>query len=87
MRTAICFSRGGMAIAGLSLVLASGLLAAEQADAPAVRPTVPPTNPTSVARTSTSNAAPAAIKLLKIEPVKGHVGDSFSINADGLPAG
>ena len=29
---------------------------------------------------------PAALKLLKVEPVKGHSGDSFTITADGLPA-
>jgi len=32
------------------------------------------------------NGAPAALKLLKVEPVKGHSGDSFTISADGLPA-
>ena len=87
MKTTIGRIRGGMAIAGLSLVLASGLPAAERADAPAVRPTVPPTTPSSVAQTSKSDGARAAIKLLKIEPVKGYVGDPFTINADGLPAG
>jgi hypothetical protein len=33
-----------------------------------------------------SNGTPVALKLLKVEPVKGHSGDSFTITADGLPA-
>jgi hypothetical protein len=32
------------------------------------------------------NGAPAALKLLKVEPVKGHSGDPFAITAEGLPA-
>lgn len=32
------------------------------------------------------NGAPPALKLLKVEPVKGHSGDPFTITADGLPA-
>jgi hypothetical protein len=32
------------------------------------------------------NGAPAVLKLLKIEPVKGHSGDPFTITAEGLPA-
>src|SRR5262245_35441103 len=43
--------------------------------------------PSDHARTSKANGAPTPIKLLKIEPVKGYVGDSFTIHADGLPAG
>src|SRR5262247_2199257 len=43
--------------------------------------------PSDHAWTSKANGAPAPIKLLKIEPVKGYVGDSFTIDADGLPAG
>ena len=34
-----------------------------------------------------SGAAPTPINLLKVEPVKGHVGDSFTISGEGLPAG
>ena len=87
MITTSRFIRGGIATSGLAIVLAGGLLAAERANESAVQPTAPATNPTTVAQTSKSNGAPAAIKLLKIEPVKGYVGDSFSINADGLPPG
>ncbi len=34
-----------------------------------------------------AGAQPAPIKLLKVEPVKGYVGDSFTIMGEGLPAG
>jgi hypothetical protein len=44
-------------------------------------------NPTIVAQTTSSSAIPAAIKLLKVEPVKGYVGDSFTITGDGFAAG
>ena len=40
-----------------------------------------------LAQSSKSNGAPASIKLLKVEPVKGYVGDSFTVTGDGLPAG
>ncbi|MEO6164498.1 MAG: hypothetical protein ABIP88_10195 [Candidatus Binatia bacterium] len=33
------------------------------------------------------SAQPAPIKLLKVEPVKGYAGDSFTIASEGLPAG
>src|SRR5581483_993361 len=35
---------------------------------------------------ATNGNAPAALKLLKVEPVKGHSSDPFTITADGLPA-
>ena len=34
-----------------------------------------------------AGAQPAPIKLLKVEPVKGYAGDSFTIAGEGLPAG
>ena len=34
-----------------------------------------------------AGAQPAPIKLLKVEPVKGYTGDSFTIAGEGLPAG
>ena len=35
---------------------------------------------------ATNGNAPAALKLLKVEPVKGHSGDPFTITAEGLAA-
>ena len=87
MITTSRFIQGGITTSGLAIVLAGGLLAAERANESAVQPSASATNPTTVAQTSKSNGVPAALKVLKIEPVKGYVGDSFSINADGLPAG
>lgn len=40
-----------------------------------------------VAQTVKSGATPVPVKLLKVEPVKGYVGDSFAISGEGLPAG
>ena len=40
-----------------------------------------------LAQTVKSASPLVAAKLLKVEPVKGHVGDSFTITGEGLPAG
>jgi len=40
-----------------------------------------------LAQTVKSASPLVAVKLLKVEPVKGHVGDSFTITGEGLPAG
>jgi hypothetical protein len=43
---------------------------------------------TTIGQAAKPNGAPAPIKkLLSVEPVKGFVGDSFTITGDGLPAG
>src|SRR5262245_63341932 len=48
---------------------------------------LPAEDSTVIGQASKANGTPAGIKLLKIEPVKGYVGDFFTIDADGLPAG
>jgi len=40
-----------------------------------------------LAQSVQSDAAPKPIKLLKVEPVKGYAGDSFTISGEGLVAG
>jgi hypothetical protein len=40
-----------------------------------------------IAQSNRANAAPTALKLLKVEPVKGYVGDSFTVAGDGLAPG
>ena len=54
-------------------------LAPSAATAPAISPTL--------AQANKSTPAPAPIKLLKVEPVKGYVGDSFTVTADGFTPG
>ena len=39
-----------------------------------------------VAQSPKADGEPAALKLLKVEPVKGHSGDPFTVVGDGLPA-
>jgi hypothetical protein len=43
--------------------------------------------PSESAAPAPSAAAPAAVKLLKVEPVKGYVGDSFTVTGSGFPSG
>jgi hypothetical protein len=40
-----------------------------------------------VAQTSKPNATTAPLKLLRVEPVKGYTGESFTVTADGLAPG
>ena len=47
------------------------------------RPAISPT----LAQANKSTPAPAPIKLLKVEPVKGYVGDSFTVTGDGFTPG
>ena len=39
------------------------------------------------AQTGLTQEAPPALKLLKVEPVKGYVGDPFTVSGEGFPAG
>ena len=39
------------------------------------------------AQTVDTQEAPPALKLLKVEPVKGYVGDPFTVSGEGFPAG
>ena len=40
-----------------------------------------------ISQVARASDPPKAIKLLKVEPVKGYIGDSFTITGDGLAAG
>ena len=67
---------------GLLVALGSNAppgIAASAATAAAISPTL--------AQASKSTPTPAPVKLLKVEPVKGYVGDSFTVTGDGFAAG
>jgi hypothetical protein len=84
MRAAIHFVTRSFAIAlfALSLLGVIRLFTLDAADRqPAAR-----SNSPVFAQSSTPNGAPAALKLLKIEPVKGYSGDSFTVTGEGFPA-
>jgi hypothetical protein len=74
----------------ITLVALLGLLVAFDSNAP---PEIAPSAATAPAISSTlaqankSTLAPAPIKLLKVEPVKGYVGDSLTITGDGFTPG
>jgi hypothetical protein len=40
-----------------------------------------------LAQISKPNETPTALKLMKVEPVKGYAGDSFTVTGDGFPPG
>jgi hypothetical protein len=74
----------------ITLVVLLGLLVLfdsnrppEMAVSAATAPTISPT----LAQANRFSAVPAPIKLLKVEPVKGYVGDSFTVTGDGLIPG
>jgi len=80
--------RRGLPISGLAVALLMGsLLAADGAKESLPYPSDAAANPPLVAQISQPNGAPAPIKLLKVEPVTGYAGDSFTVSGDGLPAG
>ena len=84
--------RRGMPIAGaaLALLVTLGLLVAYGSNPSSeftLRPTAAPAIPPIVAQASKPSATPAPIKLLKVEPVKGYVGESFTVTGDGLAPG
>ena len=72
----------------LALLLLLGLLAASgyslRSDFAA---TASSTNSPIVAQPSKPNGTPAPLKLLKVEPVKGYVGDIFTVTGDGFTPG
>jgi len=74
----------------IALVILLGLLVALNSNAPpemaAIAATAPTISPT-LAQANKSPPAPAPVKLLKVEPVKGYVGDSFTVTADGFTPG
>ena len=84
-------TRRGLPLAGLAVVLVVGvrLLVAHASNAPSNLPADPtaPAHPIIVAQDTRLATAPAATRLLRVEPVKGYVGDSFTVSGEGLPAG
>ena len=84
-------TRRGLPLAGLAVVLIVGvrLLVAHASNTPSnlsADPTAP-AYPIMVAQDTRLATVPAATRLLRVEPVKGYVGDSFTISGEGLPAG
>jgi len=72
----------------LSLLILLGLLGADGSNVPsetAARPTTASPTLSIVAQVTRPSAPAAPLKLLKVEPVKGYVGDSFTVTGDGLP--
>ena len=74
----------------LTLVVMLGLLVALGSNAPpeiaASAATAAAISPT-LAQANKSTRTPAPVKLLKVEPVKGYVGDSFTVTGDGFTPG
>ena len=67
-----------------------GLLVASNSNAPtetaAIAASAPAISPT-LAQADKSPLAAAPVKLLKVEPVRGYVGDSFTVTGDGFTPG
>ena len=78
---------GKLAI-GFALALAGvgHLFTIDAADRATSRETAPQANSAIIAQSSKPNGAPSPLKLLKVEPVKGYSGDSFTITGEGFPA-
>ena len=75
------------AIVLLALVLfAAGQWIATDAAERATSRQLAPSNSDVVAQEPKSNGAPSPLKLLKVEPVKGYSGDSFTVTGEGFPA-
>ena len=77
-----------IALIALALLILLGLLAASgyslRPDSTAIAAS---TNSPVVAQATKPNAIPAPLKLLKVDPVKGYVGDSFTVKGEGLALG
>jgi hypothetical protein len=74
-----------LATVALSLIVAARVLLAHASDLPASR--IAPANPFIVAQETKPTPATAAIKLLRVEPVIGYSGDSFTVTGEGFPPG
>ncbi|MBI4506410.1 MAG: hypothetical protein HY691_12810 [Chloroflexi bacterium] len=82
----------------LALLAACDVGPRVESAAPALQPAAPPAAAGAAVAPSAQSAAPAAtpaaakpapqapLKLLKVAPVDGHIGDSFTIAGEGLPA-
>jgi hypothetical protein len=74
----------------ITLVALLGLLVLFDSNRPpemAVSAATAPTISRTLAQANKSSAVPAPIKLLKVEPVKGYVGDSLTVTGDGFIPG
>src|SRR5262245_36364195 len=74
----------------ITLVALLGLLVALGSNAPpgmaasaAITPAISPV----LAQANKSTPAPTPTRLLKVEPIKGYAGDSFTVTADGFTPG
>ena len=78
---------GKLAI-GFALALAGvgHIFTIDGADRATNRETAARASPAIAAQSSKPNGAPSPLKLLKVEPVKGYSGDSFTITGEGFPA-
>lgn len=74
-------------IAGAVLALPLGLLIAHGADLASESPADPGGAPTTLPTVSQAFNQPAPLKLLKVEPVKGYVGEPFAVTGDGFTPG
>jgi hypothetical protein len=85
-------SLGGRMTQGLAVVflVLCGTVAASRAHplpASTDRPISAPATPLIVAEAPAPRDPDRPMKLLQVEPVKGYVGDAFTVQGDGLPAG
>jgi hypothetical protein len=80
------FFRRWSLIVALALVLANGAPTAKRANESLIEQSGVVAH-SALAQSSKSIGAPAPIKLLQVEPVKGYVGDFFTVAGEGLPAG
>lgn len=92
MRSVAGRIRRGLPTTGLALALPVlvGLLAAYGYNPPTestARPSSAPATLPAVSQATTPGGATRPLKLLKVEPVKGYAGDSFTVTGDGLTPG
>ncbi len=68
----------------LALGLTGVLIACASESKPAPASVAPTSLPAAAAPTAVPTSAPVSLKVLKVDPVKGHIGDRFTITAEGL---
>src|SRR2546423_9062488 len=77
----------GLAMVFLVLGGTVGTCGAHPVSAPTDHPPSVPAAPRIVAEAPPPSDTYRPTKLLQVEPVKGYVGDAFTVHGDGLPAG
>jgi len=92
MRSVAGSTRGGFRPVGLALapLILVVLFVAYDSNAlsdSTARSTATPSIPLLLGQATKPSAAPTPLKLLKVEPVKGYVGDSFTVIGDGFVPG